>query len=241
MMATTIHFLSLLPTPCAPVRADPTQGGSIPLRAYRYCEPFVQANTFGWLIPSPISFRIVWEGTAFRWKPEGVKSWLPLKTAQMPGYSEWFKQNAPAKFAHLEIPFLTALPETGIVQIWSGLVARTRRRWSLLVRGPVNRPVRREFHHLEGIVEFDWWHGPLFGNLQFSQTDTEVSFTKGSPLLQACPIPRMAHARQTLANSAFTEGVGALTPADWEGLNNALFFGEEQKPLGAYARVARRS
>ncbi|MFO0449660.1 MAG: DUF6065 family protein [Pseudomonadota bacterium] len=239
-MVTTASFRSLLPLSPEIRRADTTIEGSVPLRAFRYCEPFVQASGYGWTIPCPLDFRIVWQGgRSFDWRPESYSRWSQLTVAQLPGYSDWFQKNVPASFKHLQVPFLTALPELGVVQIWSGYVVRLRRRWSLLVRGPVNRPPKPEFYTLEGLVEFDWWCGPLFGNIQFLKTDVEVKFQYGSPLLHASPVPRIAYT-DGAHRKIDTQNIAEMTKQDWDDLSRALFFGEKEKPLGAYASAARR-
>ena len=62
-----------------------------------------------------------------------------------------------------------------MVQIWSGLVARTAPGWSLLVRGPANLPRNLAYEVYEGIVETDRWFGPLFTNIRFTRTNVPVS------------------------------------------------------------------
>jgi hypothetical protein len=214
--------------------------GSIPLRAYRFCEPFVQASGYGWTFFSPIDFTLIWDGNSFFWKPAGATRWSPLGTAQMPGYSNWFSQNAPEKYQRLEIPFLTAFPERGVVQIWTGFAAVTSQDWSLLIRGPANLARSSVFHNLEGIVEHDWWFGPVIGNLQFTKADCEVRFTQTSPILLAQPVPREAYSAEMMNSAELTLEMGKLTYDDWEELESALFFGTDNKPVGSYAKVARK-
>ena len=239
-MKPIVHFIALVPNIQSPTRADPTLGGTVPLRAYRFCEPFTQASGFGWTLFAPIDFRIFWDGAAFHWKPERASAWSLLRVAQMPGYSEWFRKNAPERYRHLEVPFMTALPESGMLQVWSGFAARTRRNWSLLVRGPINAHRSPTFFHLEGIVEHDWWFGPVMSNLQFMKTDCEVRFTRGTPLFAVQPIPRMCYSTRVLQQVEATLSLESITDSEWASMEQTIRFEEGGKEAGAYARIARK-
>jgi hypothetical protein len=62
-------------------------------------------------------------------------------------------------------PFLGALREPGLIQLWTGIVARTAPGWSLLVRAPANVPRSGSYELFEGIIETDRWFGPLITNV----------------------------------------------------------------------------
>jgi hypothetical protein len=239
-MENIVRFVALTQGARLPVRADPTLQGSMSLRAYRFCEPFVQASGYGWTMFSPIDFRIIWDGSEFSWKPEGYSKWMPFSEAQMPGYSEWFAKNAPEDFRRLELPFLTAFPERGVVQIWTGYVAKTRANWSLLLRGPANQIRSATYFNLEGIVEHDWWFGPVLGNLQFTIANKEVRFTRSTPLLLAQPVLRQAYSTELLGSVDAKNSIESLSVEDWTSFEQALFFGADEKPVGSYARIARK-
>jgi hypothetical protein len=90
-------------------------------------------------------------------------------------------------------PFLEAFPERGVVQVWSGFLVETDPGCSTWIRGPVNRSGPGAYQVLEGIVETDWWLGPLFTNFQFVKTDDPVRFESGLPWLQVLEVPRPLH------------------------------------------------
>ena len=165
---------------------------------------------------------------------------MPFSEAQMPGYSEWFAKNAPEDFRRLELPFLTAFPERGVVQIWTGYVAKTRANWSLLLRGPANQIRSATYFNLEGIVEHDWWFGPVLGNLQFTIANKEVRFTRSTPLLLAQPVLRQAYSTELLGSVDAKNSIESLSVEDWTSFEQALFFGADEKPVGSYARIARK-
>src|SRR5207244_11955854 len=66
---------------------------------------------------------------------------------------------------------LAAFKEPGVVQIWSGLIARTAPEWSLLVRQPANLARSQGYENYEGIIETDRWFGPLFTNVRLTRTN----------------------------------------------------------------------
>jgi len=240
-MKPTIVFLSLVPEAPEPTLADATLRGTVPLRAYQHCIPFTQASAFGWHIYPPIDFSLLWDGAAFVWKPEGTRQWLPLGTAQMPGYSAWFAAHAPERYRRIEPPFLSAFPEQGVVQVWSGYAARMRRGWSLLVRAPVNEVRSTAYDCLEGIVEQDWWCGPILSNLRFKQSGQEVQFRRRKALFQVQPVPRFAYAAETLRNFEIKKRFAEFDDAEWSMMDEALFPGgvPKQRP-GTYARRIRK-
>lgn len=239
-MSDKVRFTALMPNLPPPSRADSSLAGTVPLRAYRFCEPFVQANGFGWFVYSPIDFRVVWDGSEFLWRPRELTSWHPLVRAQVPGYAQWVKDNAPPQYQNLEVPFLSAFPERGVLQIWSGFAVKTPDQWSLLIRGPANVCRTQAYFHLEGIVEHDWWPGPLLGNLQFLKAGQEARFGRQSPLFLVQPIPRQAYSSSFLDHFDVRVDTTAVTSDHWEEVHRAVFFDADEKPLGAYARVARK-
>ena len=115
-----------------------------------------------------------------------------------PDFSQTFDDAAPAALRGCAPPFLTALPEPGMVQIWTGLMASTAPGWSMLVRPPANLASPGGYSLYEGIVETDCWFGPLFTNLRLTRTHKPVHLRADFPLLQVQPLPREAYAEQTL-------------------------------------------
>jgi hypothetical protein len=240
-MTPSVVFMRLAPDAPEPTPADPALGGSIPLRAYQHCIPFTQASGFGWHVYPPIDFSLLWDGNAFVWKPAGAQKWIPLVAAQMPGFSAWFAEHAPAEHRQLEPPFLSAFPEQGVVQVWSGYAARTRRGWSLLIRSPVNAVGNAVYDCLEGIVEHDWWCGPIISNLRFKVADREVRFQRSKPLFQLLPIPRIAYSKRVLGGLQLKASFEEFTQEDWSLLSEAIFpDGKLKERPGSYARQVRK-
>ena len=122
-------------------------------------------------------------------------SWFPLTKVQFPGFADYFNKTAPAEVKDFSPSFLSAFKEPGVVQIWSGLIARTIPEWSLLVRSPVNLARSQGYENYEGIIETDRWFGPLFTNVRLTRTYVPVEFNEEYPFIQVQPVPRSAYGR----------------------------------------------
>jgi hypothetical protein len=168
---------------------------------------------------------------------------MPLSpAAQFPNFSQAFDHAAPAALRGCAPPFLTALPEPGTVQIWTGLMARTAPGWSLLIRPPANLAAPGGYSLYEGIVETDTWFGPLFTNLRLTRTHKPIHLRADFPLLQVQPLPRVAYAEQTLNATDIMPDLDSMTEDDWGAYHATIAAPSEDKdrPFGAYAVSARR-
>jgi hypothetical protein len=168
---------------------------------------------------------------------------MPLSpSAQFPDFSRSFDNVAPGALQGCAPPFLTALPEPGAVQIWTGLMARTAEDWSLLIRPPANLPTPSGYSLYEGIVETDRWFGPLFTNLRLTQTHKPVRLRADFPLVQVQPLPREAYAEHTLSSTSIVPNMAAMSDRDW-GAYQETIVAPNQHPdreFGAYAVAARK-
>ena len=237
-----VSFHRFIPTARLPQRADRSAAGSLPTRAFRYCEPATSASGFGYYIFPPISFSLKWDGRDVMWTWEGAGNWLPLKSAQFPNFRELFDQVAPAEIQEYAPPFLGALQEPGLIQIWTGIVARTAPGWSLMVRAPANIPRTGAYELFEGIIETDRWFGPLITNMRLTKTDVPIDFRADFPLLQVQPLPRHAYDDATLNNYELVPDLRQLTPEDWDAYYDTVVrpHVQETRPRGQYAAAARK-
>ena len=241
-----VEFVKLVPEGRDPKRADRSGAGFLPGRAMRYCDALTTATGYGyWLFP-PIDLQFLWDGEQVYWCYGDNTGWLPLSgtpssAAQFPGYSSHFDDIAPDRLQGCSPPFVTALPEFGAVQIWTGLLARTRPGWSLNVRMPVNLPGITGLTAWEGIVESDHWFGPLFNNFRITKTDFPVIVRASVPFLQVQPIPQMAY-REDLLNDVVVRQSSEMSLDDWDQLSQVLLPDEAKlKGQGSYAvRIRKR-
>ena len=138
-----------------------------------------------------MTFSLMWDGRMeVLWTYEGADGWFPLKRAQFPDFAEHFDKVAPADVHGYSPPFLGASTDTepGLIQIWTGWLARTAPDWGLLIRPPANLPRPLGYECYRGIVETDRWFGPLFVNLRLIRTHAPIEFDANFPLLQVQPV-----------------------------------------------------
>ena len=225
-----------------PQRADRSAGGTLPTRAFRYCEAATTAAGYGWLVFPPTDLALVWDGSAIRWTWAGADAWHPLGVAQFPGFRDQFDAAAPEALRGWSPPFVGALPEPGLASLWSGLFARSRPGWSLLLRPPANLPRPAGFEVYEGMLEADTWFGPLFVNLRLTRTGEPVEFRRDAPLFQVQPVPREAYADAALGAFAVEDGLEALGPAEWDAYDRSIVAPRRAGgcPLGRAATETRR-
>jgi len=242
MPAPSVTFYTAVPGCRAPIRADPAGLGTLPARGFQYCEALRAASSFGWYVFPPIDFTLQWDGSQTIWTYRGARSWYTLTTAQFPGYEAQFDRIAPSRLRGFSPPFLTAMTEPGIVQVWSGLMIESAENWSVLVRPPANLPRSLAFDLYEGIVETDRWFGPLFINLRLVKTDVPIHFSTEIPLLQVQPLHRSAYAEEISNNFGLVAGPAEFPAAAWSRYEQTIVKPnlDPQRPVAAYATAARR-
>ncbi|HEX5326974.1 MAG TPA: DUF6065 family protein [Acetobacteraceae bacterium] len=238
----TVHFYRLIEQARPPQRADRSAAGTLPTRAFRYCDPVTSATAFGWWVFPPMDFQLLWDGTDVFWHCDAFTDWLLLSAAQFPHQAARFDEAAPDRLAGCSQPFLMATQEPGSVQLWTGLMARSAPDWSLLVRAPANLSGPGGYSMYEGILESDRWFGPLFVNLRLTRTHIPVRLRADFPLAQVQPLPRIAYADETLGAMSFVPDIASLTPEDWDDYHTTVVAPNEDtnRPFGAYAVAARK-
>ena len=241
--APRVSFYRMIPDIRLPQRADRSAAGSLPTRAFRYCEPVTSASAFGYYVFSPLNFTLVWDGHDIQWTYEGNEhGWMPLTRAQYPYFPAYFNERVPEEIRDFSPPILASLQEPGLVNIWSGLIARTIPGWSLLVRPPANIPRRGGYELFEGIIETDRWFGPLLTNIRLTKTDTPIEFNNELPLFQVQPVPREALEEASLNNFGIVRDIEELQPEDWDDFYDTVVRPNVtvNRPRGEYAAAARR-
>jgi len=236
-----VTFYRAIPDCRAPIRADTAVLGTLPSRGFQYCEALRSASSFGWYVFPPIDFTLQWDGSQVIWTYLGAKAWYPLTSAQFPGYSKVFDRVAPERMRGFAPPFLTALQEPGLVQLWTGLMVETAENWSILVRPPANLPRSLAFDSYEGIVESDRWFGPLFTNLRLIKTDVPIHFSTETPLLQVQPLHRSTYAEEVSNRFGLVGGLADFPDEAWSRYEEHVVRPNlEPARAGAYAASVRR-
>ncbi len=192
-----------------------------------------------------MTLRLLWDGEQVFWSSGEDEDWLPLSgtdsgAVQFPDFAASFDVTAPEYLQGYSPPFLTALREPGGVQIWTGLLVKTRPGWSLNVRAPVNLPGVPGLVAWEGIVETDVWFGPLFNNFRLTRTDAPVLIRAGVPFLQVQPIPQIAYRDDVLGDFECLEA-DQLSDDDWRRLSQVLLPNPDwEARQGQYAVTVRK-
>jgi len=237
-----VKFYRILPGTSFPQRADKSAGGTLPVRAYRYCEAIRIASAFGWYVFPPVDFDLAWDGYDTIWKFGYEDEWTVLDSAQYPDFIGTFNRECPQDLTDAVPPFLTAGAEPGMVQIWSGLFAKTEPGWSLLVRAPANLPKTNNYEHFEGIIETDKWFGPLFTNIRLTKTDMPIAFNAGYPLMQVQPLQQSTYSEEVLESADSVDGIAQFTQDDWEKYRETITKPGRgyEREKGFYAKKIRR-
>jgi len=234
----TIRFHRLIRSARPPQPATRDAAGTIPIRAARYCEALTTACAYGWFVFAPLDLRLYWDGTDIHWSCPALPDWMVLDdAAQFPNFSQEFDATAPDFAQGFSPPLLTRLPEPGMLQVWTGLIAQTTPGWSLNVRPPVNLTTATGYAAFEGIVETDLWFGPLFANLRLTRTHSPVQLRTDLPLLQVQPLPKTA---TTTPTATVTDGLDNTT---WPLFTRDVIAPNQDptRPPGRYATTIRRA
>lgn len=237
-----VRFYGAAPRIRAPMRADVSALGTLPARGFQYCEALRAATSFGWYVFPPIDFTLQWDGSQVIWTYPGAKSWYPLGSAQLPGYAARFDRIAPKRLRGFSPPFLTAVTEPGLLQVWTGLMVESTENWSVLVRPPANLPRSHAFELYEGIIETDRWFGPLITNVRLIKTDTPIHFSTERPLVQVQPLQRSTYAEDTSNNFTFFGDAASFPDGVWARYEQTIVKPnrDPKRPIAAYATAVRR-
>jgi Family of unknown function (DUF6065) len=240
--APAVTFYKAIPGCRTPMRADPSVLGTLPARGFQYCEALRTASSFGWYVFSPIDFTLQWDGSQIIWTYRGAKAWYPLTSAQFPGYQAEFDRVAPRRLRGFSPPFLSAVPATGIIQVWTGLMIESAENWSVLIRSPANLPRNVAFDPYEGIIETDRWFGPLFTNIRLVKTDVPIHFGTEIPLLQVQPLHRSAYAEEVSNNFGLVANAAEFSDEVWSRYEQTIVKPnlDPSRPVAAYATTVRR-
>jgi hypothetical protein len=237
-----VTFYRFIPEARLPIRADRSAGGTLPARAFRYCEPVASASSFGWYLFPAIDFTVIWDGSALIWNYVGTPDWYPLERAQYPGFRTHFAAKAPTGVASFAPPFLTYDSHLHMLQIWSGYFSRTKDNWSVLVRPVVNVSHADHFQGYDALIETDRWFGPLFTNIRLNRPNVPIRFRTDFPFLQIQPLHRDVYSDATLNDFKVIRDLSQLSNTDWMRFQETVVKPNTQqpRPIAPYAIATRK-
>jgi hypothetical protein len=228
--------------------------GSLPSRAVQLCPPVSTATGNGWYVYPPIDFALRWLGHESEFSllenNEPVK-WqslagfhdirLPQSAMIADAVPEEFKANFDIAFAKWggEIPFCDADPRApNLIELLTGVYAKTPPGWSLLVRGVANWTGGIDHQAVEGIVDTSWYSAMLPTMVRLLRQDQVVRFYRRFPYAMFQLVPTAAFTRSTLEKARVHSGVEHLPAGVWRSMveqRNA-----KNKQPGRYAREQRK-
>ncbi len=227
--------------PRPPRRADRSVGGTLPVRALRYCEPVTSASSFGWHIFLPRRFRLRWDGHEIFWQfPD--EEWQPLRSIHYPGFPEIYDAHAPEHAKGYAPAFLSAGIQPGYVQVWPGSMMTTAPGWSTLVRPVANLARPSGYELFEGIIETDTWLGPLFTNIRLTRTDMPIEFDDDIPFMQIQPLKRGHYDEKFLSKFVVEDTLDSLKSDDWVRFTQTVVSPNKSpdRRMGEYASRVRK-
>lgn len=215
--------------------ASPSLKGTAPVRAVQHCEPFALASGHGWHSYLPFDLILQWDGTTSSWLSPEAGGWVPLGNIHYPiAEDEGATGLREVRLPHM----LTGLPEPGLVQIWTGLIARTPSDWLLAVRPPTNFPRSPMYDSFEGIIDTSWWFGPLIQTIRLKKTDTPIVLSSKTPFMSLVPVHRSSLQDSLRRKVTLETGADGMSEGDWTDFAEALaLHGQGGRP-GGYKRAS---
>ena len=131
-----LTFYKAYPDSLPAMSADRSALGTIPTQAYQYCEALTTASAFGWYAFPAATVTVYFDGTDIYLLEDDSR--IRIRTEQLCGMDEWWNNHCPEHLVNKAPPFLTNLGVPGYLQVWSGLLVKSRKNWSSLIRPLAN-------------------------------------------------------------------------------------------------------
>jgi hypothetical protein len=200
----TVEFFSLYPDVREPELGSPDLRGSLSARAARVCAPITTASAFCWHIYPPADFAVRWDGVGSEWSL--LEENEPVAWRSLSGGHDGMLPCASAVLAAADgagldifdkygggIPFIQADPrKPHMLEVITGLLARTSPDWWLLVRDVPNWPRSGDRQLLEGIIETDWYRSYVPTMVRLTQQNRVVRFHRNVPIMAVQLVSRQA-------------------------------------------------
>ncbi|MFE9688577.1 DUF6065 family protein [Micromonospora sp. NPDC005806] len=205
--------------------ASPSLRGSLPARAVQQCPPVAAGSGLGWYVHPPADFALRWDGQETEWSlleenepvrwrslAGGYDGKLPDAAAQLAKAPDRFRDDLDIFDRYGgEIPFINADPRAAnMIELVTGVVARTSPGWCLLARGVPNWPAQAGLQIYEGVVETDWYTSLLPTIMRLTEPGRVVRLYRDLPLMCLQPVHR-----STLEAARKAELVTGQGLAEW--------------------------
>lgn len=243
-----VTFYNAYPDSLSAMSADRSALGTIPTRAYQYCEALTTASAFGWYAFPAASVTLYFDGTDIYRLEDDTR--IRIGSEQISGMDDWWNNHCPEYLTDKSPPFLTSLGVPGYLQVWSGLLIQSRKNWSSLVRPLANVATSNQYFCFEGIIETDTYSpAPLFVNLKLQATHTPIVLSATEPLFQVQPIHRACYSKSQLQTAAHhniaqqSQSNEGMSDNDWLNYSKTIRPAnprQESQKTGEYATGVRK-
>lgn len=237
-----ITFFNAVATGLGPQKADKAALGTIPTNGFRYCEPVRTANGFGWYLFLPLEFWVEWDGDEYHWTIDGGENWYLLADAiQYPNFSSSFDDHAPEGVKGYSPPFLSRTNDADILQVWTGQFAKTEAGIASYVKGPTNFSNGQAYTVMEGVIQTEWWFGPMFTNIRIHKQGKPIVFRADRPFVQLLPVPTQLLKDFEATKPVVHSGLGSLGDGEWKAYQETVVHRMKTRTrMGDYAVEARQ-
>lgn len=209
-----LEIWRLHPGGCRVEKAEKTVKGTANEGATKWCAPYSQANSLGWLIYPPTDIDIIWKSPkTFEYRHISdyndydhhfVRGMIREEDQVNP--NRWCPPGGRTKFTW-------GAADDNVVQIWTGMILKTPPGWCLQIRSPINCELPHRFHNVgpicsiqEGLLETDWMQYDIWINVQFHVQNKWVYLRRSQalPLAQLVPVHRDSMSGWTKSERAVT-------------------------------------
>lgn len=241
MTEALIRFMQGLPQCVPPQRSDGTLDGAAPFRGAVFCQPFIMANSFGWTVGLPFDIDLCLRGQSVYWREDVRSEWQPLIAKANVRDFAFLSDHAPESAAkYCSIPLCAVGPEANIVQFWTGLLVKTQPGLCTLVRPLVNRRNDAAFDVIEGIIDTDWWLGPLIFPIRINREDEVIAFRRTMRVIQLQLVARQCISDDVYENASCLVEPSGWHLSDWEKFQSSMELREPEAKRGSYRALSRQ-
>lgn len=235
-------FYNAVGTGLNPQRADKSANGTLPTNGFRYCEPVRTASGFGWYIFLPMEFWVDWDGDEYHWTIDGGENWYLLSDAiQYPNFAADFDNHGPEGVKGYSPPFLSRTNDGDVLQLWTGLFARTEPGIATYIKGPTNFDNGQAYSVMEGVIQTEWWFGPMFTNLKIHKQGKPIVFRADRPIIQLLPFSNQLAREFEESKAEIHVGLPSLGEEEWRGYQDTVVRRMKTRTrMGDYSVEARQ-
>jgi hypothetical protein len=249
-----VELFSVYPQAPPPQPASANLRGSMPVRAVQHCAPITAASGFGFYLYPSFDFALRWDGELCELsllednEPVAWKSMSGNAAPQIPDHEQVWGGMAPERRQQMlaagedELSSINFDPrDPNTFELHTGVIARTRPGWSLLVRAVPNLPPIPGLRVLDGILETSWFRGMVPVTGRVTDVGRVVRVHRNYPLACVQPVPDVAYDPRTMSEARIGDGGFNELPDDvWDEMIENFARRNHERVLGSYKSESRK-